>query len=73
VATLHAQGLLRRGNRELRQAYLDRVGALLEETGVRLGLTRDPTTGRWQEASLPWERWNRLQRRLDPTPTATSR
>lgn len=70
VETLRAQGLLRHGNQELRQAYLDRVGTLLEEAGVRLGLRRDPGSGRWEEPNLPWERWNRLQRRLDPTPTS---
>jgi ring-1,2-phenylacetyl-CoA epoxidase subunit PaaC len=62
VETLRGQGLLGRGNTELRQAWLDRVGPLLEEVGVRLGPERS------EDARLPWERWNRLQRRLDPGP-----
>jgi ring-1,2-phenylacetyl-CoA epoxidase subunit PaaC len=62
VETLRGQGLLGRGNRELRQAYLDRVGPLLEEVGVRLPLERS------EDPELPWKRWNRLQRRLDPRP-----
>jgi ring-1,2-phenylacetyl-CoA epoxidase subunit PaaC len=62
VETLRGQGLLGRGNRELRQAYLDRVGPLLEEVGVRL------PPERLEDPRLPWERWNRLQRRLDPAP-----
>jgi 1,2-phenylacetyl-CoA epoxidase catalytic subunit len=65
VETLRGQGLLGRGNIELRQAYLDRVGPLLEEVGVRLRPERS------EDASLPWERWNRLQRRLDPRPATT--
>jgi ring-1,2-phenylacetyl-CoA epoxidase subunit PaaC len=64
VATLCREGLLARGNQELRQAYLDQVGPLLQEAGVELPLRRDGTSGRWEDGDLPWERWNRLQRRL---------
>jgi ring-1,2-phenylacetyl-CoA epoxidase subunit PaaC len=63
VETLRRQGLLGRGNIELRQAYLDRIGPVLEEVGVRLRPERS------EDPELPWERWNRLQRRLDPRPT----
>jgi 1,2-phenylacetyl-CoA epoxidase catalytic subunit len=66
VDTLQGEGLLRSGNEELRQAYLDRVGPLLGEVGVELGLDRDQATGRWEGRKLPWERWNHLQRRLEP-------
>ncbi|HEV2929921.1 MAG TPA: hypothetical protein VGW74_14610, partial [Propionibacteriaceae bacterium] len=62
VETLRGQGLLGRGNTELRQAWLDRVGPLLEEVGVRLHPKRS------EDSRLPWKRWNRLQRRLDPGP-----
>jgi ring-1,2-phenylacetyl-CoA epoxidase subunit PaaC len=62
VETLHGHGLLGRSNTELRQAWLDRVGPLLEEVGVRLRPERS------EVSRLPWERWNRLQRRLDPGP-----
>jgi ring-1,2-phenylacetyl-CoA epoxidase subunit PaaC len=66
VETLRAAGLLSRGNDQLRQAYLDRVGPPLVEAGVALRPVRDPATGRWDHGDLPWDRWNRLQRRLDP-------
>jgi 1,2-phenylacetyl-CoA epoxidase catalytic subunit len=62
VETLRGQGLLGRGTTELRQAWLDRVGPLLREVGVRLRFERS------EDPRLPWERWNRLQRRLDPRP-----
>ena len=65
VETLRGQGLLGRGNSELRRAYLDRVGPVLKEVGVRLRLERS------EEPRLPWERWNHLQRRLDPRPATT--
>jgi ring-1,2-phenylacetyl-CoA epoxidase subunit PaaC len=71
VEKLRAEGLLKLGNQELRKAYLDRVGPLLDEVGVEFRLGRNRTTGRWEERHLPWERWNRLQRRLDPVPTTT--
>jgi ring-1,2-phenylacetyl-CoA epoxidase subunit PaaC len=71
VETLQGEELLKSGNQELRHAYLDRVGPLLEEVGVELRLGQDQTTGRWEDRHLPWERWNRLQRRLNPQPAAT--
>jgi 1,2-phenylacetyl-CoA epoxidase catalytic subunit len=70
VATLQGEGLLRSGNEELRQAYLDRIGPLLQEAGVELRLGRDQASGRWEDPKLPWERWNRLQRRLEPAPAS---
>ncbi|HEY2957893.1 MAG TPA: Phenylacetic acid catabolic protein [Actinomycetota bacterium] len=66
VEALRGHGLLGRGSRELRRAYLDRVGPPLEEAGVELGARRDAATRGWDEGSLPWQRWNPLQRRLDP-------
>jgi 1,2-phenylacetyl-CoA epoxidase catalytic subunit len=66
VETLQSEGLLNSGNQALRQAYLDRVGPLLQEVGVELHLGRDQQTGRWEDQHLPWDRWNRLQRRLEP-------
>ena len=66
VEALRGHGLLRGGSRELRQAYLDRVGPPLEQAGVELGTRRDSTTSRWDEGNLPWQRWNALQRRLEP-------
>jgi ring-1,2-phenylacetyl-CoA epoxidase subunit PaaC len=72
VASLRGAGLLTRGNDELRQAYLDRVGPPLAAAGVVLRPARDRTTGRWDHGDLPWERWNRLQRRLEPAGLTTS-
>lgn len=66
VETLRGQGLIGRGSQELRQAYLDRVGPPLAAAGVELGHRCDPATGRWDDADLPWQRWNPLQRRLQP-------
>ena len=59
VETLRSRGVLGRDNRELRQAYLDRVAPVLEDAGIRL---------RFDAEDLPWERWNPLQRRLEPPP-----
>lgn len=69
VETLRGEGLLDSGNQALRQAYLDRVGPLLQEVGIEPHLGRDQQTGRWEDRDLPWDRWNRLQRRLEPART----
>jgi 1,2-phenylacetyl-CoA epoxidase catalytic subunit len=71
VETLREEGLLSSGNDKLRQAYLDRIGPLLQEVGVELRLGRDQASGRWEDRQLPWERWNHLQRRLEPVPAST--
>jgi ring-1,2-phenylacetyl-CoA epoxidase subunit PaaC len=71
VEALVGGGVLGRDNRELRRLYLDRIGPVLEDAGVALGPGRDPASGRWDEGRLPWERWNHLQRRLEP-PAATT-
>ena len=60
VEALRAHGLLRHGSQELRQAYLDRVGPPLGQAGV------DRARRRWDDGNLPWQRWNPLQRRLEP-------
>jgi ring-1,2-phenylacetyl-CoA epoxidase subunit PaaC len=72
VTTLRGAGLLTRGNDELRQAYLDRVSPPLTAAGAVLPPARDRATGRWDHGDLPWERWNRLQRRLEPAGLTTS-
>jgi 1,2-phenylacetyl-CoA epoxidase catalytic subunit len=66
VEALVGQGILGGDNRELRGRYLDRVGPVLEDAGVELRLRRDPASGRLDDGQLPWERWNHLQRRLEP-------
>jgi ring-1,2-phenylacetyl-CoA epoxidase subunit PaaC len=73
VAALRSAGLLTKGNDQLRDAYLDRVGPPLAAAGLALRPSRDQATGRWDHGDLPWERWNRLQRRLEPADATTSR
>jgi ring-1,2-phenylacetyl-CoA epoxidase subunit PaaC len=53
VSALKAQGLLAFDNDEMRAAFRQDVGPVLEENGLRM-----------EEGELPWERWNGLQRRL---------
>jgi ring-1,2-phenylacetyl-CoA epoxidase subunit PaaC len=61
VDALKRQGLLSLDNAELRTAFIDDVGPVLEETGLRLGADG----GGIPAEELPWDRWNALQRRLD--------
>jgi ring-1,2-phenylacetyl-CoA epoxidase subunit PaaC len=63
VEALRGQGVLASDNRELRRRWLARVGPVLDAAGI----VRD----RLEDEDLPWERWNPLQRRLEP-PAATS-
>ena len=65
VETLRGRGVLDADNRELRRRWLDRVAPVLEDAGIELGLPRDPAGGPL-DGTLPWERWNHLQRRLEP-------
>jgi ring-1,2-phenylacetyl-CoA epoxidase subunit PaaC len=60
VEALRGGGLLSRGNQELRQAWLDRVGPPLRQAGIGLPAGDD--------RQLPWRRWNPLQRRLETCP-----
>ena len=63
VEALLAQGVLGHDNRELRRRYLERVGPVLEAAGI--------ARERLDDEDLPWQRWNPLQRRLDPPATTT--
>jgi ring-1,2-phenylacetyl-CoA epoxidase subunit PaaC len=58
---LVAAGIVRRGNEELRERYLEGLRPQTERAGLRL-----PDTG-----ELPWDRWSQLERRLtnEPAPT----
>jgi ring-1,2-phenylacetyl-CoA epoxidase subunit PaaC len=67
IETLRGHGVLADGNQELRRRYLDRVGPVLEHAGIELRLGREAAGGRLEDRDLPWERWNHLQRRLEPT------
>jgi ring-1,2-phenylacetyl-CoA epoxidase subunit PaaC len=62
VEALRGRGVLTHDNRELRRRYLARVGPVLDAAGI--------VRGRPDDEDLPWERWNPLQRRLEP-PAAT--
>ncbi|MDR7482614.1 MAG: Phenylacetic acid catabolic protein [Armatimonadota bacterium] len=65
VEALRAEGYLSAVNDALRQAYLQRVGPLLLEVGVRLPVRWNLEDGTWEVPPLPWERWNPIQRRLE--------
>lgn len=64
VVELKEEGLLGLDNEELRQAYLDDIAPKLQEAGIDLHAKREGQ--RWVYRELPWERWNQLQRRLEP-------
>jgi 1,2-phenylacetyl-CoA epoxidase catalytic subunit len=67
VTLLVETGVLAKGNEELRQSFVAKLGALAEMTGVGLPIAhRD---GRWTYPELPWNQWNTLERRLVATPT----
>lgn len=63
VEALIAEGLLSEDNETMRATYLERVVPVLEEVGIEHGTRR--RDGTWEFGELPWDRWNRLQRRLD--------
>jgi ring-1,2-phenylacetyl-CoA epoxidase subunit PaaA len=54
VEELKREGMLDKDSEELRAAYLDDIGPALREAGIDL-----------DAGELPWDRWNRLQRRLE--------
>jgi ring-1,2-phenylacetyl-CoA epoxidase subunit PaaA len=60
---MRSGGLLNLDNEGMRQGYLDAVAPALLEHGYDVGVTRDGD--RWTYGDLPWDRWNRLQRRLE--------
>lgn len=64
VEAMIADGLLSQDNETMRQAYLDRVAPVLAEIEVELPVRR--RDGSWVCDDLPWDRWNQLQRRLEP-------
>lgn len=73
VERLRAEGLLRHGNTEMRQRYLDRVCPTLLDAGITLPVQRG-AGGAWEYGALPWDQWNHLQRRLvNPKPVVTNR
>lgn len=70
VEALVAEHILSRSGEELRRGYLARVAPLLLEVGMRLPARWNLEACVWEYDDLPWERWNQLQRRLQPAPTA---
>ena len=74
VAAMERAGLVEGDNDRWRQQWLDRVAPVLDEVGIRFPAHRN-ATGQWEWGELPWDRWNRLQRRLEtpsPSPTANA-
>lgn len=65
VEALKAAGVLKAGNEEMRQAYLNRVVLMLTEVGIQLPARWDEARRRWEYGELPWQGWNSLQRRLN--------
>lgn len=63
VEALKDEGLLGLDNEGLRQAFLDDIAPVLAEGGIDLHIRREGD--RWTYGELPWDRWNRLQRRLE--------
>lgn len=64
VEAMIADDLLTQDNETMRQAYLDRVAPVLDEVGIALPVRE--ADGAWDHDALPWDRWNQLQRRLEP-------
>lgn len=64
VEQLKAEGMLDGDSEAMRQRYLDRVAPVLLDAGIALPVERGD--GGWRYAELPWERWDRLHRRLGP-------
>jgi phenylacetate-CoA oxygenase PaaI subunit len=65
VEVLKAEGLLSRNNEELRQSYLERVMPALDDAGLRIPVRKEMGRPGWEYGELPWNEWNRLQRRLE--------
>lgn len=64
VEELKREGLLARDSDGLRQAYLDDIAPLLQDSGLDLHLARERDRWTYQQ-ELPWDSWNQLQRRLE--------
>lgn len=63
VEALRSEGLLTQGNEQMRRAYLERVGPVLQDAGIELPAR--PTDEGWEYDELPWDRWNSLRRRFE--------
>lgn len=63
VENLVDAGVLALDNEGLRQRWLRHVGPMLVELLLDVGVARDGE--RWDHPDLPWDDWNRLQRRLE--------
>lgn len=69
LTLLVEEGVLAQGNEELRQAFVTKLAALAETTGVALPIAHGD--GGWTYPELPWSQWNTLERRLMAIPTTT--
>lgn len=71
VRELNREGLIQGENEDWRQAFLGRIVPLLLEENLKVlpYPCWDVARKKWEYGDLVWERWNRLQRRLEaPTP-----
>lgn len=67
VRELGREGLIQGENEIWRQAFLGRIAPLFLEEGLRVLAypAWDVARKRWDYGELPWENWNRLQRKLE--------
>ncbi len=65
---LKEAGLVELDNERLRQTFLARVMPVLAAAGVDVGIVWNAKSEAWEYETLPWETWNSLERRLEPTP-----
>jgi 1,2-phenylacetyl-CoA epoxidase catalytic subunit len=64
--TLRDAGLVELDNERLRQRFLAGVVPVLTEAGLEVGIGWNARSETWEYGTLPWESWNRLERRLMP-------
>jgi len=63
---LREVGLVTLDNERLRQRFLARVMPVLSEAALDVGIPWNAERKIWEHGILPWESWNRLERRLEP-------
>lgn len=68
VEILKEAGLVELDNELLRRTFLGRVMPILAQAGIRTHVEWSPERDAWEYGELPWERWNNLERRLEPSP-----
>jgi 1,2-phenylacetyl-CoA epoxidase catalytic subunit len=66
LEALREAGLVELDNDRLRQGFLARVMPVFADAGLDVGVRWNAQQGAWEHGTLPWETWNRLERRLEP-------